>query len=306
MRIFWISLAVLAIDLGGATHGAAQATVPPRGEGAVSVTYQNYHHTGHFDRLGRKNTNGATQSQVFLTHLDLGLTDTIGLTVSLPFIASKYTGPDVYFVEGIETRPGPLDEDRTYHGAFQDLRIEARRMFRAGSVAFAPFVSVSLPTHNYETKGEAVPGRHRTELQLGVSAGTEVESILPGTQVQGRYAYATLERENGFPHTRSSIEVEVGHGLTSRISVHGVLAWQIAHKGPTVPQLAHDWVNHDRFINSGFFNLSGGASFSLSRSTEVYVAGAGTLRGRRGAHVARILAIGVSRSFGGGFKGLGG
>ena len=174
------------------------------------------------------------------------------------------------------------------------------------SVAFAPFVSVSIPTHSYETRGEAVPGRHRTELQLGVSAGTELESILPGTQVQGRYAYATLERENGFPHTRSNIEVEVGHLLTSRISVHGGLAWQIAHKGPRVPELANDWVNHDRFINSSFFNLSGGASFAVNGSTEVYVAASGTLRGKRGAHVARIVAIGVSRSFGGGFKGLGG
>ena len=90
------------------------------------------------------------------------MTDTIGLIVSLPFIASKYTGPPVYFVGTHLTHPGPLD-DGQYHAAFQDVRVEGRRLFRAGPVGFAPFVGASFPTHNYETVGEAVPGRHRRD-----------------------------------------------------------------------------------------------------------------------------------------------
>ena len=304
MRAIWVWAAAAAAGLTGATPASAQAIVPPRGEGTVSVTFQNYRHTGHFDLSGKKNTNGATESQVLITHLDFGVTDTFGLSVSLPFIASKYTGPDVYFVAGKETRPGPID-DRTYHGAFQDLRIEARRVFVAGRVAIAPFVGVSLPTHNYETEGEAVPGRHRTELQLGVSAGTEIEKLLPGTEVQMRYSYATLERVEGFAHTRSNIDVEVGHGITSRIDVHATVAWQIAHTGPAPQDLFDIWEIHDRLINSSFFNLSGGVSFALLPSTDLFVAAAGTLKGKGGAHVARVLAIGVSRSFGGGFHGIG-
>ena len=304
MRAIWVGAAATAAWLAGTTPALAQAIVPPRGEGMVSVTFQNYRHTGHFDLSGKKNTNGATQSQVLITHLDFGVTDTFGLSVVLPFIASKYTGPDAYFIGGKETHPGPLD-DRRYHGAFQDLRIEARRMFIAGRVAVAPFVSVSLPTHNYETRGEAVPGRHRTELQLGLSAGTELVKILPGTDVQVRYSYATLERDQGFPHTRSNIDVEVGHGITSRIGVHATAAWQVAHRGPAPQDLFHIWEIHDRLINSSFFNLSGGVSFALSRSTDLSVAGAATVSGKGGAHVARVLAIGVSRSFGGGFHGIG-
>jgi hypothetical protein len=307
MRIAWRSPGLLALvcTLACATVAAAQATTPPPGEGSVSVTYQNYAHTGHFDKNGNKNTNGATQSQVFITSLDLGLPRDFGLYVSLPVMASRYTGPSEYFVETIRTTPGPLD-DGTYHRFAQDLRIETRRMFVVPGAAVAPFVAVTIPTYNYETKGEAVPGRHRTELQFGAMAYVPLDRVIPDTHLEGRYAYATLEHINGYPHTRSNIEIEVEHELTKRLVANVQLAWQVAHTGPGALQLVNDWANHDRFINSSFFNVAGGGSFRLNRSTELYAAYAGTVRGKRGAHVARVFVFGVTRSFGAGFKGLGG
>ncbi len=68
----------------------AQAWTPAKGEGTVSLTYQNYDVAGHYDARGRKNNNGGTQSQVAVTEVDYGMTDTIGVTVNLAFIASKY------------------------------------------------------------------------------------------------------------------------------------------------------------------------------------------------------------------------
>src|SRR5215831_474348 len=90
----------------------AQAWTPERREGTVSLTYQNYNVAGHYDEHGNKNINGGTQSHAVITEVDYGLTDTISVLVSLPFIASNYTGPDVYSVGGKETHPGPLDRDR--------------------------------------------------------------------------------------------------------------------------------------------------------------------------------------------------
>jgi hypothetical protein len=46
------------------------------------------------------------------------------------------------------------------------------------------------------------------------------------------------------------------------------------------------------------FNLGGGVSISLNRSTELYGLWIATVSGRDGAHVSRTPAIGVSRSFG--------
>ena len=163
----------------GSTPVFAQATVPPAGEGDVTLTYQNYYVTGHFDAGGRKNKNGATHTQAVLTEFDYALTDEVGLSVTLSFIASKYTGGSSYFVGGRETFPGPLD-DYTYHAAFQDLRIEVRRMFEAGRVSITPFIGVSFPTHHYETIGEAVPGRRRAELQCGAAAASFLDPRVAG------------------------------------------------------------------------------------------------------------------------------
>lgn len=304
VRLLSVSLAVWGIHLGSAAPLRAQAFVPPKGEGTVSVTYQNYYATGHFDVQGRENKNGATHTKALVTELDYALTDTIGLTVTLPFVASKYTGAASYFVGPFETFPGPLD-DGPYHGAFQDVRIEIRRMFVAGPVTVTPLVGASFPTHDYETVGEAVPGRRRRELQLGASAEASLDPVLPGVAVHARYAYAAAERVQGFPATRSNIDLEGGRAVTSRVGLRGLASWQIRHKAPRPPELQQDWKNHDRFLVSSYLNLGGGVSISLPRSTELYGLWIATVAGKDGAHVSRTLAVGLSWSFGGGLGGFG-
>ena len=87
----WITL--LAWQSLLAAQVQAQPWVPPRGEGTVSISYQNYYTTGHYDIFGTKNTNGATHTKALALELDVGVADNLGLTLSVPFIASKYTGP---------------------------------------------------------------------------------------------------------------------------------------------------------------------------------------------------------------------
>ena len=298
-----VSALLLVLPLLSGKAGA-QSWVPARGEGSVSLTFQNYDVAGHFDALGRKNTNGGTQSQAVVTEFDYGVTDTIGLAVSLPFIASKYTGPPVYFVGGHETHPGPLD-DRHYHGAFQDVRVEMSRLFWAGPVALAPFVGGSFPTHNYETVGEAVPGRHRRDYQVGANAGVDLDRIVPRTYVHGRYAYATAQQLENHPFTRSNIDVEGGYSATSRVAIRGLVGLQIRHQGPALSELSDDWENHDRFIAPSYFNVGGGVSVSVTSTTDVYALLVGTVSGSNGAHRARTIAAGVSFGLWSRLQGLG-
>jgi hypothetical protein len=297
VRRFWVA-AVIHLATGVAAQ--AQPWVPPAGEGTLSLTFQNYYVVGHFDVLGRKNPNGATHARAMLAEVDFGLTDTTALTVTLPFIATKYTGPDQYEVGRIPTFPGPLD-DREYHGTFQDLRIEARRVWWAGPVAVAPLAGVTIPTHQYETRGEAVAGKHRREIQGGAAAGADLNRLLRGAYVDGRYALAVAERIHGFSSVKSNIDVEGGATLTERIGLRGMASWQIRHKGPTILQLAdHDWSGHDRFIVSSYFNVGGGVTVGLTRNTELHAVWIATISGKSGAHQARMLAVGSSWSFGSG------
>jgi hypothetical protein len=303
-RIACLSSLLSAFSLWCGT-ARAQAWVPAHGEGTVSLTYQNYDVAGHFDAQGRKNTNGGTQSDALVTEFDYGVTDTVGLIVSLPFIASKYTGPPLYSVGTHLTHPGPLD-DGTYHSAFQDVHVEVSRLFWAGHVAVAPFIGATFPTHNYETVGEAVPGRHRRDFQFGVNAGVDLNRILPGSYVHARYAYATAERLENFPFTRSNIDVEGGYAATARIVVRALMNRQIRHQGPSLDELAADWENHDRFIAPSHVNLGGGVSVSVTGSTDVYALWVATVSGSNGAHRARTLAVGVSLSLWSRLQGLGG
>ena len=302
-RSFPISIAAVVLLTGAPRRAWAQAFVPPAGEGSVTVTYENYYVTGHFDPVGEKNKNGATHTKALLTEFDYALTDSVGLNISLPFIASKYTGPSSYFVARRETFPGPLD-DYTYHGAFQDLRVEVRRMFEAPRFAVTPFVGVSFPTHHYETRGEAVPGRRRFELQLGASASSSLGSALPGVSFHTRYSYAAAQRISGYPATRSLLDIEMERGVGAHLILRALSSWQFRHTGPKPLELQHIWEEHDRLLVSSYFNLGGGLSIALNRTTEVYGLWIATLSGKDGAHVSRTLAIGVSRGFGGGLGGL--
>ena len=288
-----------------ATPVRAQASIPDRGEGTVTATYQNYDVAGHFDVQGHKNENGGTRSNALVAELDYGVFDRVALLVSIPFIASKYTGPPYYYVGPFLTHPGPLD-DGTYHAAFQDLRVEVRRQWWAGPVPVTPFVGFSFPTHDYETVGEAVPGRHRWDLQAGASAAADLDRILPGSYVHVRYAYGRMQEVNNFPFTRSNIDLEAGVAATSRILVRGLADWQIRHTGPSPAQLAPDWVNHDRFIAPSYVFLGGGPSLSLTRSTDVFVLLIATVAGSNGAHHQRTLAAGVTMALHSGLHGLGG
>jgi hypothetical protein len=298
-----VLLLVLAAHFGGAYIVQAQAWVPSQGEGTVTLTYQNYDVVGHFDVFGNKNTNGGTHSHAVVAEMDYGVTNTIGLTVTLPFIASKYTGPPSYFVGTHLTYPGRLD-DGTYHAAVQDMRIEMRKLFWLGPVAVAPLVAFSFPTHDYETAGEAVPGRHRRDLQLGANAGTDLDRLVPRAYVHVRYAYGTAERINDIPFTRSNIDVEAGHASTSRLGLRALVSLQVRHQGPALDELSDDWENHDRFIAPSFLNLGGGASFSLTRSADVYLLWVGTVSGSNGAHRGRLIAAGTTWGFGRGLSGL--
>ncbi len=305
-RVVSVFLAMLATGLASPASLSAQPWVPARGEGTVSLGYQNYYVVGHFDLRGQQNTNGATHSKSLAAELELGITDTVALTVALPFISSKYTGPPSYIVGGRVVTAGPLD-DGSYHGAFQDFRVDVRRLFLLGSLPVAPFAGVTIPSHEYETHGEAVPGRRRPELVVGASAGGALHRLLPAAYVQVRGAVGATPQLNDFSAVRSTIDLDGGYAIASRLTVRGLLGWQFRIKGPLAPELPDSlWLDHDRYIVGNSFNAGGGTTISLTRSIDIYGVWVSTLSGKNGAHAARSLAVGASWSFGGGFSGFGG
>src|SRR5215467_4807671 len=97
----------------------AQAWVPLRGEGEVTITYEYLYVKDHFDYTGKRFDAGPIRTNTVVTTLEYGLTNKLTLDSDLTHVTSKYEG----FVGPVPH--GPPDTG-FYHPTFQDLRIGIR------------------------------------------------------------------------------------------------------------------------------------------------------------------------------------
>jgi hypothetical protein len=292
-------LALVATLISWPGLARAQAWLPDRGEGSVSLTVGDYAYDGHFDSDGSRDPFGGTHARSVALDLTYGLTGRLAISAGLPFVDSRLSGS---FPRGVPL--GPLDDGK-YHGDFQDFRVELRYMLTSGKLAVTPFVGTTLPSHNYEVIGEAVPGKRIKEALLGVSCGLTLEPVLPQAYVHVRYSFAYMEKALADTRNldRSNVDAELGYSPTPRLTLRSIGAWQVTHGGldledmRTRPNFFRD---HDRAARTNYFNFGGGLTYDVSETVGLYGVCLKTLSGQN-AHQARSFYLGASFSFGGGF-----
>jgi len=278
-----------------------QAWLPPKGGGALSLTLGDYSFDGHFDAEGNKDPFGGTRAESLWLEGIYALADGLALSAGLPFVTTKLTGS---FPEGVPL--GPLDDGK-YHGDFQDFRFELAWNVVPGDFALTPFVGLGVPSHEYEYKGEAVPGKALREATLGVAAGRSLSPLLPRAYLHARYAYAFLETADADVDKldRSNLDTELGYQASSRLLVRLLARWQVTHGGLDLEDMRHHpdfFRSHDRAARTNYFNLGAGAAFAVGPSWDVYAIFIKTLAGEN-AHQSRSLSFGATYYFGGGFGG---
>jgi hypothetical protein len=291
-RVAAALLAVLAL----ARAAAAQAWLPPKGEGALAVTLGDYGFRGHLDSDGSRDPFGGTHAHSIAVEVSYGITDRLTVTGGLPFISTRLTGS---FPEGVAL--GPLD-DGSYHSDFQDFRADLRFMLLAQPLALTPMAGVNVPSHRYEVIGEAVPGKRTREVFAGLNVG---RALGARAYVHGRYLYSWVEKvvPDVKKLDRSNVDVEAGFSPRRRLTLRGLGLVQITHGGldleamRTHPGFFRD---HDRAARTNYLNLGGGASVEATPTIDVYVVFYKTVWGQN-AHQARSLSLGASWEFGGGF-----
>jgi hypothetical protein len=126
---------------------SAQAWLPGKGYGNVSIAYKNFYVRDHLDMNGIRTDRGQIRSNVLYMDLDYGITRRLAVDVGMPLIWMKYTGA---FPHKDPDQVNYID-DGTYHGGSQDLRAGLRyALVRQGPVVITPFFDAIVPSRKYE------------------------------------------------------------------------------------------------------------------------------------------------------------
>jgi hypothetical protein len=310
-RAAFASLAAPAILALTAAPTHAQAWVPAKGEGTVSIVLQDtlmrYHYmpTTPYDF-------GHMRGDALLVDVTYGLTDKVAVSIGIPWVASKYNGPFPHPLASDLSTPNPID-DGTYHSTFQDFRFDVRYNITRKGMVVTPFAGSIMPSHDYTSFAHAAPGRNLRELQVGVSAAKLLDSLVPGLFVQGRYAYGFTETVIDISHNRSMMELELGYFVTPRLRVLALGNSQITHGGLDYtpasfvemeerakrgePGPALVLVHHDQVDRINSLNVGGGASYALSERFDMFGSLIHTVAARNGHALSYGATIGVSWSF---------
>ena len=298
LRLVRSTLIGCAFFIGGAQTAQAQAWVPSRGEGQVTITYENLYVRDHFDYTGKRFQAGPIRTNTVVSTFEYGITDKLTLDSQLTHVTSKYEG----FVAPVPH--GPPDTG-VYHPTFQDAIVGVRYNVTSRHLFVTPFVATLIPTHHYETRGHTAVGRDLRELQVGVNVGRDLEEIIPRTYFQARYSYAFVQNVEQFGLNRSNVDWEVGYYAKPRVSLRFTGAWQYTYSGVRYPldQAVPDFHElHDRAAKSGFVRYGGGVTVTLAKNFDLHADVGNTFRGYT-THGARGLSLGISWRFSrGGFR----
>jgi hypothetical protein len=294
-RLLGATLAVVSLAPVLSTAAFAQAWVPARGEGTVSIAFQTMNVEKHLAGTVEKSA-GKIDTDVVLTDFTLGLTNKIAVDVALPVVTSKYTGPTPH--------PGTDIDDGTYRTSATDVRFALRYNMKREGTVITPYVGSIMPSHDYAYYGHAAPGQDLREVQVGVYAAKLVERGLPGLFISGRYGYGFVEKVVNISHNRSLADLEVGYFFNSRFRAFSMANAGYTHGGIDFPQtggiaaLPPEYrTDHDRIQKVHHLDMGGGAAFSLTDNVDVFGSFAKMVAGRNGHALNYGITTGLSWSF---------
>jgi hypothetical protein len=293
--LFAISLPVLA-----------QAWLSPKGDGVVTVLYQNDIERLHSFSDGRTKDRGHTSLNGIFINTDLSLTDKLAVSVGMPFIAGKYVGPFPHLLVRGDPNTAVALDDGNYHGGFQDFRFNVRYALSQRDLKIAPFFQATIPSHAYPTFGHAASGFDESEYRVGVSVGRRLNPILPKAFVQGQYAFgmSPVVAANIAPK-RSYAELQLGYLLSRRISLQGssVLTW--SHNGIDFDYnlfpnnlTEEQYLNHDRIARGKMLDASGSIAYQANRSTNFFLSVGHSFYGTNGHLRYVVTTVGFTKAFG--------
>ena len=283
------SLAVLFVP----TQTFAQAWVPPKGEGSVSLAAQQLNVKKH--KSGTVTTDaGHINTAVLLADMSYGLTDKFAVDLAVPFVVTKYSG----------TRPhaGTNIDDGAYHNSFTDFRMSLRYNLTKNGAVITPYVGSVVPSHDYQFYGHSAFGEQLNELQVGTFIAKLFTSGVPGLFVSSRVAYGFVEKVQDISHNRSMADLEAGYFVSPSFRAFGMMSGQYTHGGIDFPITGQAGLPpeqrpvHDVIQRVHYLNLGGGFAYSVKDSFDIFASFSREVAGRNGHVLNRGVTLGASWS----------
>jgi len=285
----WLLPALLAGSF--STIVDAQAWLPRQGTTAVEVAFNDTFNRHHYLPNGDELDAGHTRTQTESLAASHALTDRVLLAASIPYVSARYSGTHPH--------PGTNVDDGHYRSEFTDWRLEMHYQLSEWPIAFAPYVALVIPSHDYPSVGHAAPGRNLQERWVGFFAAKSLDPWLARSYVQMRYNFAFVETVAGVGHDRSNADLEFGHFLTRAWSLRAVVSWQRTHGGIDVPiQLSNPlYPHHDQLAAERYVQLGAGVAWSYSARSGVYVLYKAAVSGANGHKLDSGLTLGWTAAF---------
>jgi hypothetical protein len=279
--------------------------VPPRGEGSVSIEYQNFSTTDHVwsdlahaRGIPPEHDDNEVTGSVIVMSLDYAVYDRLALNITLPFIHTKFEAGDIYAAGSGSSHRVDIGSNN----AFQDLGVGLRYMAMTDPFLVTTSIGMTWPTHDYGTHGHSAIGTNLKTLSVGAGLARSLHSILPGVYVTGDYSYLFSEGARGIRPNRSNVTVGVSYSPSHSISLSTYWYQRIAHGGIEWSDLAFPTSDlfdvHDQIGAESFGQISGGISYSLTHRLGIY-AGAYKLieSASENTNKTQGISIGTTTSF---------
>ena len=286
----------------------AQAWVPGKGQGSLSIVYKQKQSTKLTDGGGNASDFGKAIVRTMNLDIDYGLTDRLAVSVGLPFGSNRYTGNDPHDPRSLPFANDQrfLDDGR-FHGGWTDFSIGLRYQWRTQPFLITPFIAYSWPSHNYTFFAHSALGNQQWTLQAGVHAGDWLPPPLQNLYWEAGYAYSFMQPLSHRRINHGTLHLQVGSYVTPRLELH-LLAEHSNSYGPAI-NLPQDFFNpdgtlnpdnlyyHDQLAAARMNRASVGLSYQLN---DRYQLSADLGRNFNAANVHRWdyeASIGISRSF---------
>jgi hypothetical protein len=293
------------LSLAMASLANAQAWVPRAGTGSITLAVQRIDQTGHRVSDGTLFVDGRSLNMSVFVEILYSVTDRLVVSGALPYVFGRYTdpAPPPPFLPFL-----PIDQCRCWHSGAQDFVFTGRYNLANGALGLTPSVSVVLPSHDYEYRGEAALGRNLRELRVAIDAGRRLDVITDRLSVDSHYSYAVVEQVLDIPNNRSNASIGMSFKVRRRLSTHGMLAWQRTHGGlrigapppyelqpPGDVNTQERLEQHDRVLRDNSWHAEATVNYEFPRfdlfaSYRAFLGGTDT-------HAGRALTTGISWPF---------